>query len=78
MRLLNPTMPVRTALTISLKANGLIGLLSGPLGAGKTLTVEAVSEASERLLYYLSAGDLGIGPESLDNQFSSILELCQS
>lgn len=59
------------------KGKGLIGLLSGPPGVGKTLTAEAVSEVTERPLYYLSAGDLGADPERLDEQLSSILELCQ-
>lgn len=59
------------------KGKGLIGLLSGPPGVGKTLTAEAVSEVTQRPLYYLSAGDLGADPERLDEQLGSIIELCQ-
>ncbi|MCJ1356879.1 MAG: hypothetical protein MMC33_006875 [Icmadophila ericetorum] len=59
------------------KGKGLIGLLSGPPGVGKTLSGEAVSEITKRPLFYLSAGDLGTTAEELDRNLNAILELCQ-
>ena len=59
------------------KGKGLIGLLSGPPGVGKTLSAEAVAEVTKRPLFYLSAGDLGTTSEQLDKQLSAILDLCQ-
>ncbi len=44
------------------KGRGLIGLLSGTPGCGKTLTAEAVAEVTHKPLYTLSAGELGITP----------------
>ncbi|KAI4103533.1 MAG: hypothetical protein L6R37_003750 [Teloschistes peruensis] len=41
------------------KGQGLITLLHGPPGVGKTLTVEGLSEYLERPLYTISAGELG-------------------
>src|SRR6266498_3481940 len=41
------------------KGRGIILLLSGPPGVGKTLTAESVAEMMRVPLYMLSAGDLG-------------------
>ncbi|KAL2037820.1 hypothetical protein N7G274_009545 [Stereocaulon virgatum] len=57
------------------KGRGLIGLLSGNPGCGKTLTAEAVSEVTKRPLYPVSAGELGTEPEKVDQQLTSILEI---
>lgn len=57
------------------KGKGLIGLLSGPPGVGKTLTAEAVAEATHRPLYMLSAGELGTNPGDLDRKLNLVLEL---
>jgi SpoVK/Ycf46/Vps4 family AAA+-type ATPase len=57
------------------KGKGLVGLLSGPPGVGKTLTAEAVAEATHRPLYMLSAGELGTDPEELDENLNLVLEL---
>ncbi|ETW80179.1 AAA+-type ATPase [Heterobasidion irregulare TC 32-1] len=60
------------------KGQGLIGLLSGRPGCGKTLTAEAVAEITHRPLYVISAGDLGIQPCDLDERLTEILELAQT
>ncbi|KAL4784385.1 P-loop containing nucleoside triphosphate hydrolase protein [Aspergillus varians] len=59
------------------KGKGLIGLLSGGPGCGKTLTAEAVSEETQRPLYSVSAGELGTNPADVDTRLTLILELSQ-
>ncbi|KAL4910400.1 hypothetical protein BDW74DRAFT_186410 [Aspergillus multicolor] len=59
------------------KGKGLIGLLSGGPGCGKTLTAEAISEESQRPLYSVSAGELGTNPADVDSRLTLILELSQ-
>jgi len=59
------------------KGKGLIGLLSGSPGCGKTLTAEALAEITRRPLYVVSAGELGTEPTALDQRFAKILELAQ-
>ena len=57
------------------KGLGLIGLLSGSPGVGKTLTAEAISEVTKRPLYTVSAGELGTDVEKVDKHLTDILEL---
>jgi len=57
------------------KGLGLIGLLSGNPGCGKTLTAEAVAEVAKKPLYAVSAGELGTDVEKVDKQLNLILEL---
>ena len=57
------------------KGKGLIGLLSGRPGCGKTLTAEAVAEVTTRPLYMMSAGELGTEPDKVDKQLTLVLEL---
>ena len=57
------------------KGRGLIGLLSGRPGCGKTLTAEAVAEVTKRPLYAVSAGELGTEVSKVDAQLTLILEL---
>ncbi|KAJ0375685.1 hypothetical protein COL26b_006192 [Colletotrichum chrysophilum] len=59
---------------ISGKGKGIVCLFSGPPGSGKTLTAEAVAEITNRPLYSVSAGDLGIDPTTVDQRLSEILE----
>jgi len=59
------------------KGQGLIGLLAGTPGCGKTLTAEAVAEVTHKPLYILSAGELGITPTSLERTLLRVLELAQ-
>lgn len=60
------------------KGKGLVGLLSGRPGCGKTLTAEAVAEVLRRPLYAVSAGELGTSPEVVDARISEILERAQT
>jgi len=57
------------------KGKGIIMLLSGPPGVGKTLTAESVAESMHIPLYMMSAGDLGIRPEEVEDALQKILEM---
>lgn len=57
------------------KGKGIICLLSGPPGVGKTLTAEAVAENLKVPLHMLSSGDLGSDPWEVERELNSILEL---
>jgi ATPase family associated with various cellular activities (AAA) len=59
------------------KGRGLVGLLSGRPGCGKTLTAEAISEQTRQPLYSVSAGELGTNPSDVDRQLTLVLELAQ-
>ncbi|CZS83054.1 unnamed protein product [Fusarium graminearum] len=67
---------VNTQDLISTKQGGLIFLLHGPPGVGKTLTAEAVAEFLHRPLYYVTMGELGVTPNDLEARLSDILNLC--
>ncbi|KAG6829012.1 hypothetical protein H0H87_012876, partial [Tephrocybe sp. NHM501043] len=60
---------------ISGKGKGLVGLLSGNPGCGKTLTAEAVAEAVRMPLYVVGAGDLGNSASDVDNELLRIFEI---
>jgi SpoVK/Ycf46/Vps4 family AAA+-type ATPase len=60
------------------KGKGLIGLLSGGPGCGKTLTAEAVAEVTGRPLYVVSAGELGTVVTDVDQNLTKILELSRT
>ncbi|THG97095.1 hypothetical protein EW026_g4850 [Hermanssonia centrifuga] len=59
------------------KGRGLVGLLCGRPGCGKTLTAEAAAELTHSALYVVSAGELGTDPQEVDRNLSRILELAQ-
>lgn len=59
------------------KGRGLIILMFGPPGVGKTFTAEAVAERSRVPLYSMSAGDLGIQPSEVEAALERALELCR-
>ncbi|KAI0380663.1 P-loop containing nucleoside triphosphate hydrolase protein [Hypomontagnella monticulosa] len=59
------------------KGKGIIILLYGPAGVGKTLTAEAVAEKSRVPLYVLSAGELGSKAERLEGALQTALKCCQ-
>ncbi|KAG9219720.1 hypothetical protein CCMSSC00406_0010183 [Pleurotus cornucopiae] len=60
------------------KGRGLINLLAGRPGCGKTLTAEAVAEVTHRPLYAISAGELGTFSTDVDMKLSQISELAQT
>jgi len=59
---------------ISGKGKGLVGLLSGGPGVGKSLTAEAVSEWVQRPLYTVTSADLGVAVDEIDSNLEMILE----
>jgi SpoVK/Ycf46/Vps4 family AAA+-type ATPase len=60
---------------ISGKGKGIIMLLSGGPGVGKTLTAESVAETMKVPLYMMSAGDLGIRSHEVEINITNILEM---
>lgn len=59
------------------KGRGLIILMFGPPGVGKTFTAEAVADRSRVPLYMMSAGDLGTQPADVEKTLDRALELCR-
>jgi hypothetical protein len=57
------------------KGRGMIMLLSGPPGVGKTLTAESVAENMRVPLYMMSAGDLGLDPAGIEDSLNTILDM---
>ncbi|KAK5656944.1 hypothetical protein OQA88_3466 [Cercophora sp. LCS_1] len=57
------------------KGQGVICVLHGNPGCGKTLTAETVAEFVKRPLYMVSSGDLGTCSTTLDRNLSAIMEL---
>ncbi|KAI2626414.1 P-loop containing nucleoside triphosphate hydrolase protein [Xylaria nigripes] len=60
---------------VSGKGQGLVCVLHGPPGVGKTLTAECVAEYVQRPLYMVSSGDLGISSTSLDESLTRIMDM---
>lgn len=58
------------------KGLGLLFLLHGPPGVGKTLTAEATSELLEKPLYIINVGDLDLDTEQLEFKLKEIEEYC--
>lgn len=52
---------------------GLVGLLSGSPGVGKTMTAGAVAEVSRRPLYAVSVGELGTDVSEIDRRLGKVL-----
>ncbi|KAM7183876.1 Fidgetin-like protein 1 [Rhypophila sp. PSN 637] len=57
------------------KGNGLIMLLHGGPGTGKTLTAESVAELAEMPLYSVTCGDIGTKPEAVEKYLNTVLYL---
>jgi hypothetical protein len=57
------------------KGKGLVGLLSGNPGVGKTLTAEVIAEITKRPLYMLSAGELGTDVYNMERTLDMVLEV---
>lgn len=60
---------------ISGKGKGIIMLLSGGPGIGKTLTAESVAEEMKVPLYIMSAGDLGTEANEVEDNLNRILDM---
>ncbi|KAI1338504.1 P-loop containing nucleoside triphosphate hydrolase protein [Xylariaceae sp. FL0016] len=58
------------------KGKGMVMLLCGPAGVGKTLTAEAVSENLRRPLYVVGVGDLGTSAWSIEENLKKALRRC--
>ncbi|KAG5771686.1 hypothetical protein H9Q72_001857 [Fusarium xylarioides] len=58
------------------KGRGIIILMFGPPGVGKTYTAEAVAEKARVPLYSMSAGDLGTVPKEAELALERALTLC--
>ena len=63
---------------ISGKGQGMVILLDGPPGSGKTLTVESVAEVMRVPLYSISAGELGIEPASVERCLQKVFKMIKS
>ncbi|KAK3209754.1 hypothetical protein GRF29_44g504717 [Pseudopithomyces chartarum] len=57
------------------KGNGLILLLHGGPGTGKTLTAEGVAEIAKKPLYRVTCGDVGTKAEEVEKYLESVLYL---
>lgn len=60
------------------KGKGLVLVLHGPPGVGKTLTAECVAERCKRPLYVVSSGDLGTDSLTLDERLTQILDMAST
>ncbi|CAI6336148.1 unnamed protein product [Periconia digitata] len=58
------------------KGQGIILLLSGPPGVGKTLTAESISEHIKLPLYRMGAGEIGQVASVVSNTLQTVLDLC--
>lgn len=57
------------------KGNGLIILLHGGPGTGKTFTAESVAEIAQKPLFCVTCGDIGTKPEDVEKYLESVLYL---
>ncbi|KAF2971988.1 hypothetical protein GQX73_g1630 [Xylaria multiplex] len=60
------------------KGNGLILLLHGPPGTGKTMTAESVAEHARKPLYRVTCGDIGTKPAAVEQYLKKVLTLGKS
>ncbi|PWW76948.1 P-loop containing nucleoside triphosphate hydrolase protein [Tuber magnatum] len=57
------------------KGKGLVAVLHGRPGVGKTLTAEGISEFLQKPLYIVGVGELGTDSRTLETQLSRILDI---
>jgi SpoVK/Ycf46/Vps4 family AAA+-type ATPase len=57
------------------KGTGLIVLLHGGPGTGKTLTAESVAEFAKKPLYRITCGDVGTNPKEVEKYLESAFQL---
>ncbi|KAJ6785835.1 hypothetical protein PWT90_09167 [Aphanocladium album] len=60
------------------KGKGLVTVLHGAPGTGKTLTAEGISELLRCPLYMVSAGELGTDSRYLETELQRILDICHA
>ncbi len=60
------------------KKKGLVFLLNGKPGTGKTLTAQAIGELTHKPLYIVGSGDLGTDPASIDTKLQQIFNMVQN
>ncbi|KAK6193830.1 hypothetical protein LQW54_012050 [Pestalotiopsis sp. IQ-011] len=60
------------------KGQGLVLVLHGPPGVGKTLTAECVAEWVRCPLFTVSSGDLGMDSVALDRRLTSIMDMAST
>jgi AAA+ superfamily predicted ATPase len=65
----------RSTDTIQGKGNGLIMLLHGGPGTGKTFTAEGVAEFAEKPLLRVTCGDIGTTAERVEEKLQSVFHL---
>lgn len=57
------------------KGQGLIIMLAGTPGIGKTLTAEAVADKLRRPLYMLGTGELGVNADDVEDNLRTVLDI---
>ena len=57
------------------KGRGLIFVLYGEPGVGKTFTAESIADDTKRPLYALNTGELGVTPDSVETNLTTALKL---
>ncbi|EON63621.1 hypothetical protein W97_02849 [Coniosporium apollinis CBS 100218] len=60
------------------KGRGLVFVLHGPPGVGKTLTAEGIAEYLKCPLYAVSAGELGTDSRLLEHELQKIMDIAHS
>ncbi|CAJ2500031.1 Uu.00g028840.m01.CDS01 [Anthostomella pinea] len=60
------------------KGQGLVCVLHGPPGVGKTLTADCVAEHVRRPLYVVSSGSLGVSSQLLEDKLTSIMDMAST
>jgi SpoVK/Ycf46/Vps4 family AAA+-type ATPase len=60
---------------VSGKGKGLVILLHGPPGVGKTLTAESVAAMAGKPLFAVSPSDIGLDPADVEHNLESLFEL---